>query len=106
MAASQFVRTLSYPTAMSRRIECPKCGTMNRAGIVCECFGGSDQRLVLPVRLGEHPTRYHNWKSHFEGWTKREEEIAHAAYIAGWYHRCNQDPDAMGENHELADQRA
>ena len=60
--------------------------------------GGSDRRLVLPVRLGEHPTRYYSWKSHFSGWTQREEEIAHAAYIAGWYHRCNQDPDAMGEN--------
>lgn len=56
------------------------------------------QRLVLPIRLGEHPTRYFNWKSRFDGWTQREEEIAHAAYIAGWYHRCNQDPDAMGEN--------
>ena len=31
---------------MSRRIECPKCGTMNQAGTVCECVGGSDQRLV------------------------------------------------------------
>lgn len=71
---------------------------MNKAGTVCECYGGSDQRLVLPVRLGEHPTRYYNWQSHFEGWTRREEEIAHAAYIAGWYHRCNQDPDSMGKN--------
>lgn len=51
------------------------------------------ERLELPVRLGEHPTRYYNWKSHFSDWTKREEEIAHGAYIAGWYHRCNQDPD-------------
>lgn len=51
---------------------------------------------ILPVRLGEHPTRYYNWKSHFTGWTQREEEVAHAAYIAGWYHRCNQDPDAIG----------
>jgi len=60
------------------------------------------QRLVLPVRLGEHPTRYYNWKMHFDGeWTKREEEIAHAAYLTGWYHRCNQDPDSMGENSEL-----
>jgi hypothetical protein len=48
--------TLSYPTAMSRRIECPKCGTMNRSGTVCECFGGSNQRLVRVIRdLLDHP---------------------------------------------------
>lgn len=47
------------------------------------------------TEIGAHPERYEVWKAQFQGWTKREEEIAHAAYIAGWYHRCNQDPDAM-----------
>ena len=38
---------------MSRRIECPKCGTMNQAGTVCECVGGSDQRLVRQLWADE-----------------------------------------------------
>ena len=33
---------------MSRRIECPKCGTRNKAGAVCECYGGSRPASCSP----------------------------------------------------------
>jgi hypothetical protein len=33
---------------MSRRIECPKCGTKNQAGTVCECVGGLERRIIRP----------------------------------------------------------
>ena len=38
---------------MSRRIECPKCGTMNQAGNVCECFDplGSLQMENIKLKL-------------------------------------------------------
>ena len=78
-----------------------ECNERNYKKAQSELPAPAGSPAIIPVRLGEHPVRYHNWKSQFDGWTAREEAVAHAAYMAGWYHRCNQDPDAYPENQAM-----